>query len=291
LARAAQALRRGDVAAAAAAVPGILGSGSHAATAGPNYGQTNTSAATTVLPMNGAVNTPALGTERKRNPWTWPLIALISLLAVVLIGVIIALVLPSGGGDPQPTDSSPSPTRSSPSPTPTSDRVFLDESQIVGRTQDVVSAYLTGLGLTLDAKEGQVAPSQDQVGLAYSANPKGNVRKNEVITVNFYKAIPAPPVATQPPPVTYPAGPWLAGDDITVSWPVYSGCPTGHALSGFSILVDGAGSSGSGSVSASATSRDITLSTTPGGTTTVTYTALCTDLESPPSAGTTITGN
>ena len=44
LARAAQSLRRGDVAAAAAAVPGILGTGSHAATVGPNYGQNTTQA-------------------------------------------------------------------------------------------------------------------------------------------------------------------------------------------------------------------------------------------------------
>ncbi|CAN5453203.1 hypothetical protein BH10ACT7_BH10ACT7_25230 [soil metagenome] len=290
LARAAQALRRGDVAAAAAAVPGILGSGSLAATAGPNYGQANTSAATTVLPAAGGVNTPPLGTERKRNPWTWPLIALVSLLAVVLIGVIIALVLPTGGGDPKPTDTSSTPTATKPSPTPTSDRVFLDESQIVGRTQDVVAAYLTSLGLTLDAKEGQVAPSQDQVGLAYSANPKGNVRKSEIITVNFYKAIPAPPVATKPSAITY-SGPVDAGDQLTVNWASYNGCPTGHPLSGFSVLVQGTGTNGSGAASAGDLSREITVSTTPGPNTTVSYTALCTDLESPPSDGVVITGD
>src|SRR4051794_7192607 len=58
LARAAQSLRRGDVAAAAAAVPGILGSGSHAATVGPNYGQTT--AATSILPSGAATDTATL---------------------------------------------------------------------------------------------------------------------------------------------------------------------------------------------------------------------------------------
>ncbi len=48
LARAAQALRRGDVAAAATSVPGIIGTGSLASTAGANYG--NPTTATRVLP-------------------------------------------------------------------------------------------------------------------------------------------------------------------------------------------------------------------------------------------------
>ena len=293
LARAAQALRKGDVAAAAAAVPGILGPGSLAATAGANYGQTD---ATRVLSVNGDVNTPVDGTEEKtRNPWTWPLVALISVLAVVLIGTIVALVLGNPGGGSSPTSSAPTPTSSTPTPTPsTSDRVNLDETEILGRTQDAVAARLTELGLVLDAKEGIVAPSEDQVGFAYSVNPKGNVRIGEVITVSFYKAIPEAPVATQPSAVTYPAGPYLAGSPVTISWAVYAGCPIGHILSGFSFLVtDGTivSNGGSPSVGPGETELDITLNPTPGGTTSISYTALCTDLESPPSSTVDITGN
>ena len=117
------------------------------------------------------------------------------------------------------------------------------------------------------------------------------MRLNEIITVNFYKAIPAPPVATKPSAITYPAGGIDAGDQITISWASYNGCPTGHSLSGFSVLVQGPGTAGSGAAAATDTSRQITVSTTPGANTTVSYTALCTDLESPPSDAVTITGD
>ncbi len=294
LARAAQSLRRGDVAAAAAAVPAIVGTGSLAATVGPNYGQNygqnSTTQATRVLPVNGPVDTPTMPEQQRRNPWTWPLVALISLLAVVLIGTIIALVAnPSGGGDSSSSPPASSPTQTVPTPTATSDRVFLDDTEVIGRTKDVVQAYLTTLGgLVLDAKDGLVAPSEDQVGLAYSANPKGNVRKGETITVNFYSEIP-PPVATKPTAVTAPAGPWLSGQSLSVTWPTYSGCPAGHPHNGFNFqIVNGTAATGN-PVSASATSLSITLGDP--GTTTIAYTALCTDFESVVSDQTSITVN
>ncbi|MDP3209680.1 MAG: protein kinase, partial [Rhodoglobus sp.] len=275
LARAAQSLRRGDVAAAAAAVPGIVGTGSLAATVGPNYGQ-NTQA-TRVLPVNESVDTRALPEQRRRNPWTWPLIALVSLLAVVLIGTIIALVANPGGGESPSSPPASSPTPSTPTPTATSDRVFLDETEVIGRTQDVVQAYLTELELVLEANQGLVAPSEDQVGLAYSANPKGNVRKGETITVNFYKEIP-PPVATKPTAVTAPAT-GASGASVNVTWPTYSGCPAGHPHNGFNFQISNGTAATSNPLSASATSLNITLGSP--GTTTVAYTALCTDFESP----------
>jgi serine/threonine protein kinase len=292
LARAAQALRRGDVAAAAAAVPGILGDGSLAATVGPNYGQNTQS--TRLLPSAGGVDTPPLPTDaRKRNPWTWPLVALISLLAVVLIGTIIALLANPGGGGGEQTSGAPtSNAPSSSTPSATSDRVVLDETQVIGRTQDAVAAYLTSLGLTLDAREGTVAPSEDQVGLAYSVDPKGNVRKGETIRVSFYKEIPATPVPTKPSAINAPAGPFLAGDEVTISWAFYAGCPAGHPLSGFSFLVEnGDIVDGNPTRGPNESSLAIRLSSTPGTTTNISYTALCTDLESPPSDPVGITGN
>ena len=291
LARAAQALRRGDVAAAAAAVPGVLGDSSHAATVGPNYGQNTL--ATRVLPTNGGVNTPALPIEsRRRNPWTWPLIALISLLAVVLIGTIIALLANQGGGDAPATSAAPtSNAPSSPTPTATSDRVNLDQAAVIGRTQEAVAAYLATLGLVLDARQGIVAPSEDQVGLAYSVDPKGNVRKGETIRVSFYKEIPPPPAATKPSAITYPLGPYLAGSGVTISWATYAGCPAGHAPSGFSFLVlGGTIDDGNPTRGAGESSMAITLNPTANGQTTISYTALCTDLESPPSDPVSITG-
>ncbi|MCY7411493.1 MAG: protein kinase [Salinibacterium sp.] len=281
LARAAVALRRGDIAAAADAVPGVLGTGSLVATAGANYGQATQ--ATRVLSTNGPVSTPAQPIEApRRNPWTWPLVALVSLLAVILIGTIVALVANPGGGGGVETSSAtaPGPTRSTPTPTPTSNRVNLDENELLGRNQEAVQNRLTELGLQLSARVGTVAPSPEQVGFAYNVTPKGNVLKGEVITVSFYAEIPAP-VATKPTPLIAPVGPYVAGDTITVSWPAYTGCPASRPHTGFSLQVQNGSLVGSNPFPASATNADIELSNTPGETTIITYTAICTDFESP----------
>jgi len=290
LARAATALRRGDVAAAAAAVPGVLGTGSLVATAGANYGQATQ--ATRVMTTNAPISTPAQPIEAvRRNPWTWPLIALVSLLAVILIGTIVALVANPGGGGGVETSSAapPSPTRTTPTPTPTSDRVTLDENELLGRNQAAVEQRLTELELKLDARVGTVAPGEEQVGFAYSVTPKGNVRKGETITVSFYAEIPAP-VATKPTPLIAPVGPFPAGDTITVTWPAYTGCPASRPHTGFSVQVQKGSLVGSNPLPTSATSAGIELSSTPGEATIVTYTALCTDFESPLSDQVSITG-
>ncbi|NYF09266.1 serine/threonine-protein kinase [Leifsonia sp. AK011] len=292
LARAAQALRRGDVAAAAAAVPGILGTRSLAAAAGANYGAPTE--ATRVLSSVGsptqAMEVPA-EEEKKRNPWTWPLIVIVALLAVVVIGMLIAIFANPSQTPPNPT--SPTPTASRPSNTPTpspsatvSDRVFLDEAQILGKTEDEVRAILTGLELNLEARDGVQAPSEEQVGLAASVNPRGNVRKGEVIVVTFYTAIPDP-VATKPSSVVVPTGTYVAGDTVPITWPAYSGCPSGHALSGFNFQVTNGTASVPNVVPSSATTLDILLGTP--GTTSIAYTAVCTDFESPSSDPVTIT--
>lgn len=287
LARGAQSLRRGDVAAAAAAVPGILGQ-MPSAPATQVLGQP-TAQATTVLPVNGPVDTP-VQEEAKRNPWTWPLVALVSLLAVVLIGTLIAL-LANPGEQPTAPTTSPTPTSqpTTPTPTPTSDRVFLDEAQVLGKTEPEVRAYLESLGLNLEARDGVQAPSKEQEGLAASVNPRGNVRKGEVITVTFYTAIPDP-VATQPAPPSFSDGPYTNGGIITVTWPAYSGCPAGHLHNGFNFQVSGATIIGQNNpIAPSATSIDIEITANAGETVSVAYTAMCTDFESPASGTTSVT--
>ncbi len=281
LARAAQALRRGDVAAAAAAVPGILGAGMHGAVVGAT-GPIPPTEATRVLPIGGPVDTPVAPVERQRNPWTWPLVALVSLLAVVLIGVIIALVANPGNTPVNPTDTGSRPASpTSPTPTPTSDRVFLDETQVLGKNEADVRAYLEGLGLNLEARDGVQAPTKDQEGLAATVSPRGNVRKGEVITVTFYTAIPDP-VASKPSAPSMSGGPYTTGDSITVTWPSYSGCPAGHPHNGFNFQVTGATLVGQNNpISAGSTSLDIQVTANPGETVTVAYTAMCTDFESP----------
>ncbi len=288
LARAAQALRRGDVAAAAAAVPGVLGGMTLGALA-PANAQAATSAMTQVLPSAGAVNTPTAPVEeQRRNPWTWPLVAIVSLLAVVLVGVIIAIALQGGGDEPEPTPTgSGTSARPTPSVTPTSNLVLLNRSDVLGKNEADVAALLDRLGLALDAQVGRVAETEDQVGLSYAATPTGNVSRGAVITVQFYDAIPVP-VATQPSAGTVsPAGPYAVGDTVTFDWTSYNGCPAGYPLDGFIIDVQG-GQYGGGNVGPETNSIEVTVNPTPGGETVFRYAASCTGIQSELSAPTTI---
>src|SRR4051812_17414554 len=109
LARAAQALRRGDVEAAAAAVPGILAGNTLAGLIGPRYAKEGSpTEATRILPTAGGVNTPTMPTPAaRRNPWTWPLVALIGLTLVAIVAIIVAVVLPPGGETPPATSTPP----------------------------------------------------------------------------------------------------------------------------------------------------------------------------------------
>jgi len=285
LARAAQSLKRGDVAAAATAVPGIIGTSSLAATAGANYGQ-NTSAMTRVIDASPTDTTPI--EERKRNPWTWPLIGLVSVLAVVLIATIIALLAPP---DDTPTGqtSSPPPSSAAPSeePEPEATTVALTQDELVGLTRTQVEERLTELELVLEAVDGRSAPSLDQVDRAYSANPIGPaVRKGTTIAVSFYTAIPQP---GKPSPLGLPAGPFEPGDTVTVTWATYNGCPSGFTLSGYNFGFSNAGAPApSASQPATATSVDIVLPDV-AGTTSVSYTAVCGELTSLASDTATIT--
>ncbi len=100
VARAATALRRGDVAGAAAIVPAIAGSVPvDEVTQLLTPGALGTAEATRILPQAA----PAADAEepapekKKRSPWTWPLIALIAILLLVLGGTLFALFANPGG--------------------------------------------------------------------------------------------------------------------------------------------------------------------------------------------------
>jgi serine/threonine protein kinase len=273
LARAAQALRRGDVAAAAASVPGIVGSGSLALTAGANYGQptmaTRVLPATTVLPTTSTA--PVV--TKKRNPWTWPLIGLIALLLVVLIATIIALVAqsPKTPATPSKTPQTSSTPISTPSftPTPTPTNVNLTVASIAGKTQNQVKSYFDSIGLILNPVQGEPAKQTSQVGLAYDANPYGLMAKGSTVSVSFYTAVAPPPAPDAP---TTSAPPFLPATQYTVSWTAYT-CPTGSTLTGYNLtVVNGSASDGNPILPAN-TSETITTGST--GTTTVSYTAVC----------------
>jgi hypothetical protein len=271
LARAAQALRRGDVAAAGAAVPGIIGTGALATTVGPNYG--NPTTATRLLPSTTVLETQTGPTEtKKRNPWTWPLIALIALLAVVLIATIITLVATPGKPVPSDTPTIPSVTvaPTTPTPTPTPTLITLKTSDFQGLTQNQAEKKLEGMQLGFNPQDGTPASSIGDQGLSYDINPKGVVKPGQVITVYFHTDV-SPPNDPTPAVSSAPTGP--AGSDVTLTWDTYAGCPSGSHLTGYNFAVTNGTLSSPNPVSASANSLTLTLGTT--GETRVTYTALC----------------
>ena len=268
LARAAQALRRGDVAAAATSVPGIIGTGSLAAAVGANYG--NPTTATRILPSTATLPT-ATDRPKRRNPWTWPLIALVALLAVVLVGTIIALLAnPTPTPTPSPTGSTQTPTAT---PTPTNTLIPLQATDIVGLTKAQAQAFLTSHNLVLNATNGDPAPTAAKVGTAEDVQPVGNLQPGTTVNVSFYTAVATPP--PPPAPTTAATAPYAPTTPVDVSWSDYTGCPSDLDLSGYNVTVTGAGASASESNPITPAEAGETINLGTSGTTSVTYTAIC----------------
>ncbi len=276
-ARAAEALRRGDVGAAAAIVPAVAaGDAATAATrVMPPVGNDET---TRVLPSMG--ETPTTPTETQRSPWTWPLVALIGILIVLLIGALIAVFAQPSPPEPEPTDtptSEPTPSET-PTPTPTIETVQIVEEEWLGRTRAAIDAKVAELGLRLDPVEGNIAPSAAQQGLSYQINPRGGVvQRNAVITVFFYAPIPTPP---QPANLAIDpgSGPYPGASEIILNWPTYNECPAGFSLTGYNFTIVGGSPAQSNPLPASAKQLTVTLAAS--GQMRVTYVALCGSLQS-----------
>jgi hypothetical protein len=257
LARAAQALRRGDVQAAAASVPAVLGGAAAAGTATvlmPSAGAGATEA-TTVLPSAAAAaagegvvddeTAQTSTTTKKRSPWTWPLIALIALLALVLIGTIIALVAQPKGSVPPttspPRSASQTPSQTpTPTPTPTSNTVPINEADFDGLTADQARAKLQGLGMVANVQTGNSATKAAQFNTVYSVNPTGPVPKGSEVTVKVFG--PVTPIATPTDMVSAdPASPLPLTDPATqvkVSFGSAT-CPAGQTLVGRRLYING----------------------------------------------------
>ncbi len=287
-ARAAQALRRGDVAGAVAIVPGIAGAASalDATRVMPTAGNDD---ATRVMTAAGAVaggaGAAAAATavdeqpERKRSPWTWPLIALIGLLVVLIIGAVIAIAFPPGDSEPAPTSAAP--TTSAPpsaSPSPTTVTVEIVQEEWLNLTREQAQAKADELGLGFEAVDGNAAPDAGQVGLSYRVNPQaGNVPEGTVISVTFYTAVPTP-AAPQDLGISPSSEPYLGGTEVQLSWPAYNGCPAGFTLSGYNFTTTGGTPAVGNPVPAGTTSMTVRLADS--GTLTVSYVAICGDLQS-----------
>ena len=236
LARAAQSLRRGDLAAAVAAVPGILGEGPAVSDATMVMPRTAATGATTILNIPEPPVTEEVPEKKKRSPWTWPLIALVGVLVLVLVGAVIALV-GGGGVTPTPTQSTtPSATKStsaSPTPTPSATSAAIEKATYVGKTIDEATAALQKLNMNVNAIKGIAAPDAASVGKVYDVNPTGPaVPNNTTINVTYYGPLPVAPAPSNAPTVT-------VGSTLTVTWGAYTQCPSGHDLVGYAVAIDG----------------------------------------------------
>ena len=292
LARAAQALRRGDVAEAAASVPGVLAGASVAAF----LGATDTSAATRLLStVDENPPSPSGPTEpKRRSPWTWPLVALIGILVVVLIGTLIALLANPSGTPAKSTTPSVTPTSSSPSPTPTTSKtptsttVTISLDQFKGKTPSQVSDLLAQYGLSGNlVPDAGSPPTPADAGTAFSAQPVGNLHAGDTVTVKFYGDFPTPPApgALTGAPQSAPAG-----SKVSLGIPGYNSCPNSSTLTGFTVTASsGSSFTPANPLPASATTLTFTLSKTPGDNT-VSYAALCSGATSAASPTVTITG-
>jgi eukaryotic-like serine/threonine-protein kinase len=286
-ARAAQALRRGDVAGATAIVAGVGGitASGEATRVMPAHADDATRVMTSRSDQGiGQPTTRALpvSTDDRRSPWLWPLIALSGLLLVLIIGALIAVFAAPDEIEPAvtptPTEISVSP---SPTPEPSDPAIIILEEEWLGLTQRAVEDRIAQLGLRLDAVAGNIAPAPDQIGLSYRVNPRGEVQSGTLLTVYFYAPIPTP-AAPSNLAVDPGTGPYPAGSKVTLRWPTYTGCPAGFPLTGYDVTIVGGSPEQPNPLSASTTSLGVTLAES--GQLRVTYTATCGTLRSGPSA-------
>jgi hypothetical protein len=320
LARAATALRRGDVLAAASAVPAVLPAG----VAAPTMAM-QTDSATSVMPSQapgfdtmlmgvpgGAAPTattsayppaPAgpptvtgpYGTgdgprddgPRKRSAWTIPLVILIVILAVLLVVFLVSNLgkgsTPASTTKPDAATSSSQPASSgSASATP----IVLDPDTYYGKQYTAVKAQLEGMDLTVEPDE-QDAPTSADAGKVTKINPLSTT-SGSTVTVTYYGAsttLDAPGVA----PTSSVGKTVASGGQFTVTWPSYTcAAGAGGSLSGWTVKLSGAATSTDDiPLDASPRSTTITASTlaagAKNGTISIRYSANCGAAETPSS--------
>lgn len=306
--RAATALRRGDLTAAAAAVPAIAAGVAIADEATQLLTAGQTSAATRLMPAPATSLLTEEHTEedpqpqkKKRSPWTWPLVALIALLLLVLGGTLFAVLSNQNDPDAGPTSAAPSstaPSRSaspSSSPTPTSQLVDVNALGLPGKTCDEASAILSDNDLGAQCETGNAATSPDQVGRVDTVNPTGRVPAGTIITLRvFGEETPLPTPGTP----TLPGSSVTAGDTVQVSWQQYT-CPSGTGnVSSYNFTATNGTFTENGQSTASfapdARNAELQVNNSVGQSLRVTYTVSCsgTDRTAGPSgeASASITG-
>jgi serine/threonine protein kinase len=312
LARAAQALRRGDVLAAASAVPAVLPSG----VAAPTMAM-QTESSTTVMPSQGpGFDTMLMGVPgsptsttaypsapvgpptvtgpygtgdgprddgpHKRSAWTIPLVILIVLLLVLLGGFLVSKLAGSTADPAASNSSKPAPASSQPSAPASSSpaAILLDPQDYVGKQYPAVRAALIAKGLEVEGDEQRATDPSDS-GKVTAVDPLSTT-KGSTVTVTYYGELAELAAPTSAPATsTKTVAP---GQPFTVSWPAYTcAAGAGGSLSGWTVKVSGAVDS-SDDIPLDATPRSTTITAGPSaGKITVRYSANCGAAETPSS--------
>ncbi|KQM16706.1 serine/threonine protein kinase [Plantibacter sp. Leaf171] len=300
VARAAQALRRGDLNAAAAAVPMILGGAGEAATTVMDQTRRMPAADDATTQLLSAAETEQFeddaaveGEKKKRSKWTWPLIGLVALLVIVLVGSLIAVFAnqgnDAGGTTPTATASSAPPTKTktpTPTPTPTPTIFPINLSDLQGRSFEELNTIFSAppYNFSVSKNVGNPATTPEQVDTVYDVNPTGNVKTGSAITLTVYDE-----VAVIDPPTEAPKLDQSSLDDgslvipkdatsttIKVDWlALQNACPTGADFLGYTVAVSGGyfQNNSSGQFDANTTTGTITVDAV--GQLTVSYAVRC----------------
>ncbi|MBS0022581.1 serine/threonine protein kinase [Microbacterium paraoxydans] len=283
VARAAQALRRGDLNSAAIAVPAIATGGIAGDDDATRMLTASNDGATRILPTTAQLPTEEAVAEeekkkKKRSPWTWPLIALIALLIIVLGGTLWAM-FGNRGEDPKPSDTpttaQTTPQTPSQTPTPEVTRVDVAALNLNGSDCATATATLKDAGFTnnITCADGDPAPSDAEVGQVYRVQPTGNVETTTPITLTVYAARTPLPTPTDTPTLT---GDPVAGSTVTVAWGTGFTCPSGTTLSGYVVsLQNGTFVSGGPNFQPTQRNTQVKVGDAVGQQLIVTYQAMC----------------
>ncbi len=250
LATAAKALRRGDVTAAAIAVPSVLTGGATDTQATTVLAMASDDAPTTVLnatpisPITEPTTRADVKAKRKRNRLTWPLIALAVLLLLVAGGSVWALLASRGGTTtPQQTTQIVPPvattTQTSIPTTTAPTTVSINAADYIGMNVTEAASKLNALGLLTDTVQGNPAATTAAVNTVSQISPTGPLPKGTKVTLTFFG--PLPTLSQPTPPPTVPSTMSPTNSNITVNWTAQN-CPAGLSLTGYQLQVSGSAS-------------------------------------------------